>query len=137
MALNYQTGDLPYHVNFGKFLENGKCGYVLKPEHMICPADMLAPPVQSAGIRLVINVLAANHLPKPGGAQKGEIIDPFVVIHVSGPYAADNEEAKTRTVNDNGFNPIWNQVSAAHNCTQYIISLLFIRPFLSTCATPT
>jgi hypothetical protein len=110
VALNYQTGDLPYHVNFGKFLENGKCGYVLKPEHMI-NAPVNNSDVQSAGIRLIINVLAANHLPKPGGAQKGEIIDPFVIIHVSGPFPVDNAEAKTRTINDNGFNPIWNQVS--------------------------
>eukprot|EP01034_Spumella_vulgaris_P023871 gene23871-30147_t len=44
VALNYQTGDLAYHVNFG-----------------------------------------------------------------NGPYPADNAEAKTRTINDNGFNPIWNQ----------------------------
>lgn len=109
VALNYQTGDLPYHVNFGKFLENGKCGYVLKPEHMICDANAGLAPAQSPGVRLIINILAANHLPKPGGAQKGEIIDPFVVIYMSGPFAADNAEAKTRTINDNGFNPVWNQ----------------------------
>jgi hypothetical protein len=35
VALNYQTGDLPYHINFGKFLENGSTGYVLKPA--TCP----------------------------------------------------------------------------------------------------
>ncbi len=109
VALNYQTGDLPYHVNFGKFLENGKCGYVLKPEYMICNPDGGSVAAPSPGIRLIINVLAANHLPKPGGAQKGEIIDPFVMIYMNGPYGPDNAEAKTRTINDNGFNPIWNQ----------------------------
>lgn len=105
VALNYQTGDLPYHVNFGKFLENGKTGYVLKPPYLLngTAADKMPP------VRLTINVISASHLPKPGGAQKGEIIDPFVTIYISGPN--ENQEVKTRTIQDNGFNPVWNQVS--------------------------
>ena len=106
VALNYQTGDLPYHINFGKFLENGSTGYVLKPDYMIHPTV----PEPTKGIRLILNVISASHLPKPGGAQKGEIIDPFVVVHLTGPSIADSFEVRTRTVNDNGFNPVWNQV---------------------------
>lgn len=64
------------------------------------------------GIRLVINVISASHLPKPGGAQKGEIIDPFVTLHLTGPYPSDCVEARTKAVLDNGFNPVWNQVSS-------------------------
>lgn len=106
VALNYQTGDLAYHVNFGKFLENGKTGYVLKPSYMLnAPLDHLPP------VRLTVNIISASHLPKPGGAQKGEIIDPFVVVYINGPKTEDNQEAKTRTIIDNGFNPVWNQVS--------------------------
>ena len=108
MALNYQTGDLPYHINFGKFLENGSTGYVLKPDYMIYAA---VPEPSDCGIRLIVNVISASHLPKPGGAQKGEIIDPFVVVHLNGASAADTFEARTRTITDNGFNPVWNQVS--------------------------
>lgn len=106
VALNYQTGDLPFHINFGKFLENGRTGYVLKPEYMINSSitERLTP------IRLIINVISASQLPKPGGAQKGEIIDPYVVCFVNGPNATDNFEVKTKTVVDNGFNPVWNQV---------------------------
>lgn len=63
-----------------------------------------------APIRLIINVISASQLPKPGGAQKGEIIDPYVVIFVNGPNATDNFEVRTKTVLDNGFNPVWNQV---------------------------
>lgn len=62
-------------------------------------------------IRLTINILSAACLPKPGGAQRGEVIDPFVNIFLHGPN--DNEDvpkAKTKTVLDNGFNPVWNQV---------------------------
>ena len=31
VALNYQTDDDMMALNFGKFLDNGACGYVLKP----------------------------------------------------------------------------------------------------------
>ncbi|KAJ1426888.1 PLC-like phosphodiesterase [Ochromonadaceae sp. CCMP2298] len=106
VALNYQTGDLPYHINFGKFLENGSTGYVLKPEYMI---SNVPEPTGASGVRLVINVISASHLPKPGGAQKGEIIDPFVVVHLSGASAIESFEARTKTIQDNGFNPVWNQ----------------------------
>ena len=34
MALNYQTPGLMMNLNDGKFLENGGCGYVLKPSVM-------------------------------------------------------------------------------------------------------
>lgn len=109
VALNYQTGDLPYHINFGKFLENGRCGYVLKPEYMIGndPAKILAKP-----IRLVLNIISGSHLPKPGGAQKGEIVDPFVIVMIHGPTPSDTYEVKTPTVQNNGFNPVWNTVSS-------------------------
>ena len=114
VALNYQTGDLPYHINFGRFLENGSTGYVIKPDYMI--NDAVQEP--SEGVKLIINVISASHLPKPGGAQKGEIIDPFVVVYLNGPYPADNLESRTRTINDNGFNPTWNQVLLHFLCLQ-------------------
>ncbi len=117
VALNYQTGDLAYHINFGKFLENGSTGYVLKPDYMIYSAV----PEPSEGIRLIVNVISASHLPKPGGAQKGEIIDPFVAVHLTGATAADTFEVRTKTVSDNGFNPVWNQVRLAYLLLFFVI----------------
>lgn len=32
VALNFQTLDLPMLLNYGRFLENNRSGYVLKPE---------------------------------------------------------------------------------------------------------
>jgi hypothetical protein len=129
VALNYQTGDLPYHVNFGKFLENGSTGYVIKPDYMLYKQV----PEPSAGIRMIINVISATHLPKPGGAQKGEIIDPFVVVHITGPTAADCFEARTKTIIDNGFNPVWNHVSPFLLSLASQLSLYFTLPrFAST-----
>lgn len=34
VALNFQTGDKPMQLNQAKFRDNGKCGYLLKPEFM-------------------------------------------------------------------------------------------------------
>ena len=34
VALNYQTGDEPMQLNQAKFLDNNKCGYLLRPEFM-------------------------------------------------------------------------------------------------------
>ena len=34
VALNYQTPGVMMNLNTGKFLENGGCGYVLKPAVM-------------------------------------------------------------------------------------------------------
>ena len=119
VALNYQTGDLAYHINFGKFLENGSTGYVLKPDYMIY--NGVSEPTE--GYRLVINVISACHLPKPGGAQKGEIIDPFVVVYLHGPSPADTFEARTRTIHDNGFNPVWNQVGGLFCYSFFCFSL--------------
>lgn len=110
VALNYQTGDLPYHINFGKFLENGRCGYVLKPEYMIHEDVMKATAMIQKTIRLVITIISASRIPKPRGAQNGEIIDPYIMIYLNSPYGTQlQQEVRTRTVNDNGFNPVWNQ----------------------------
>ena len=33
-ALNFQTGDKPMQLKNAKFMQNGGCGYVLRPEFM-------------------------------------------------------------------------------------------------------
>lgn len=91
-------------MNRGRFLENGNCGYVLKPGYMLTSTDIPNP-----GVKILITILSASQLPKPGGAQKGEVIDPFVVVSVHG-VPEDVAEQKTKTVDDNGFNPVWNEV---------------------------
>ena len=37
VALNYQTGDRAMWLNSGRFTQNGRCGYVLKPEALRIP----------------------------------------------------------------------------------------------------
>jgi len=104
VALNYQTHDLAYHINFGKFLDNGSCGYVLKPDYMTVSEASPAP-----GTIVYLHLLSGSQLPKPALAESGELIDPFVLLHVHG-HTDDEATYKSSVVLDNGFNPVWNQV---------------------------
>jgi len=111
VALNYQTHDEAMHVNKGKFRENGGVGYVLKPESMINPMGLVSPK-----IHLSINVISGQQLPKPQGQEKGEIIDPYVIVSIWGE-PGDTNSQKTHVVSNNGFNPVWNKVSTWVFCS--------------------
>ena len=104
-ALNYQTHDIYHHVNNGKFRQNGNVGYVLKPENMLTAKieHFIVP------IRLTIHIISAQQLPKPGGKMHGEIIDPFVQLHLHGAHEAVKMQ-KTKVIDNNGFNPVFNEV---------------------------
>lgn len=104
VALNYQTPGIPMQVNDGKFLENGQCGYVLKPAYMIRDS---AKPMD--GVLLDIHILSGQQIPKPNGAKIGEVIDPYVLVSVHG-LACDEVVHRTHTVTNNGFNPVWDEV---------------------------
>lgn len=109
VALNYQTNDLHKHLNMGKYRQNGKCGYVLKPAYMWSVQPGLSPPRPTRPIRFTLHVISGQHLPKPGGRKTGEIIDPFVHIHVHG-LEEDTHDEKTKIVYNNGFNPVWDEI---------------------------
>nr|CAG8476138.1 4435_t:CDS:10 [Entrophospora candida] len=106
VALNWQTFDLGMQINQAMFAVNGRCGYVLKSDRLRNP-DL------------------SQQLPKPKEATKGEIIDPFVEVTLLVP----NSEAvikKTKTISDNGFNPIWKEkLSFTIECEE--IGLVFLR----------
>lgn len=104
VALNYQTEDTPMQLVTGKFLDNGGCGYVLKPDYMF-PGQST---VRSPSKLLRIKVISAYQLPKPKNNVKGEVIDPIVKVEVHG-MDDDKEEMKTRVIRNNGFNPRWDE----------------------------
>uniref|UniRef100_A0A1I7XUP5 Phosphoinositide phospholipase C n=1 Tax=Heterorhabditis bacteriophora TaxID=37862 RepID=A0A1I7XUP5_HETBA len=109
VALNYQTGDKAMQLNQGKFMGNGRCGYVLKPEYML---DENFDPLQgsrvttSCPIRLSVQIIAGRHLSRKD-KNKG-ICSPFVEVELVG-LPCDERIYKTRTIASNGLNPIWNQ----------------------------
>ena len=56
VSLNFQTPDLPFQLNQGKFEYNGNCGYLLKPDFMRRPERAFDPFAESA----IDGILAAT-----------------------------------------------------------------------------
>ena len=103
VAFNYQTLDRTLQLNHGKFADNGGIGYVLKPEWMRKPGGARAP-----AKKMTITVISGQQLPKPHQSSKGEMIDPYVEVDILGEDE-DTVKKKTKVINDNGFNPQWNE----------------------------
>ncbi|XP_039223740.1 1-phosphatidylinositol 4,5-bisphosphate phosphodiesterase eta-2 isoform X4 [Crotalus tigris] len=114
VALNYQSEGRMLQLNRAKFGANGNCGYVLKPR---CMCQGIFNPNSEdplAGLmkkQLVLRVISGQQLPKPRDSMlgdRGEIIDPFVEVEVIG-LPMDCCKEQTRVVDDNGFNPMWEE----------------------------
>ncbi|XP_033618976.1 1-phosphatidylinositol 4,5-bisphosphate phosphodiesterase delta-3 isoform X1 [Fukomys damarensis] len=109
VALNFQTPGYEMDLNTGRFLVNGRCGYVLKPPCLRqldtafdpgCPG----PP----NTTLTIQVLTAQQLPKLNAEKPSSIVDPLVRVEIHG-VPADCAQKETSHVLNNGFNPSWGQ----------------------------
>ena len=118
VAMSHQTKDSNLRVNYGRFQENNRAGYVLKPRYM-WDSSALRTPMK----KIRVNILGAHHLPKPGQSTSSEIIDPFVVCSLNG-VVSDSLKYKTSTVLDNGFNPVWNEVLFHFSCLKQLYQLL-------------
>jgi len=110
VALNYQTGDKPMQINQAKFLDNNKCGYLLRPEFMFSegylPHDGGAPAVSGVSpLDLTVRIMGARHLMR---SSRMSLVSPFVEVEVIGAEY-DCVKHKTKVVADNGFNPIWDE----------------------------
>ena len=145
VALNYQTKDTAMHHNMGMFRNNGKCGYVLKPNYLL-PSGMNDMNAKSSAILLTVTVISASslpnldttsaiQLPNPGTMllKQREIIDPFVQLTVTG-VSIDHEQHKTRVIDNNGFNPIWNETKT-FKITNPDVAILTIEVFDSDLTT--
>ncbi|XP_036440557.1 1-phosphatidylinositol 4,5-bisphosphate phosphodiesterase eta-1 isoform X2 [Colossoma macropomum] len=114
VALNYQTEGRMMQLNRAKFMVNGGIGYVLKPPPM-CKGSFNPysddPLPAYPKKQLVLKVISGQQLPKPPDSMlgdRGEIIDPFVEVEIIG-LPVDCCKEQTRVVDDNGFNPVWEE----------------------------
>lgn len=114
VALNFQTTGTMMDLNDGKFLQNGGCGYVLKPGIM---REQLAyfnanAKDATAGIApkiLRLRIISGQYLPKPSKTlAKGNVIDPYVQVDVFG-IPADCAERNTKTVPQTD-NPVFDEI---------------------------
>jgi len=110
VALNYQTGTEPMWLNDGKFQDNGKCGFILKPKVFREDKITFDPEAKANVVKtLKFIIISGWHFPKHQGKEhktKGEVIDPYVKIKVHG-VSNDCKSAKTKVIKNNGLNPIW------------------------------
>jgi len=100
VALNYQTMDLPMILNQAKFLDNGKCGYLLKPNSLRNTSSGHTP----NSVMLEFEIISAYRLPKHG---KETIIDPYFKIELFSNTSQYKHQ--TKPINNNGLNPQWRE----------------------------
>uniref|UniRef100_A0A2K6ERX4 Phosphoinositide phospholipase C n=1 Tax=Propithecus coquereli TaxID=379532 RepID=A0A2K6ERX4_PROCO len=114
VALNYQSEGRMLQLNRAKFSANGNCGYVLKPQCMcqgVFNPNSEDPLPGQLKKQLALRIISGQQLPKPRDSMlgdRGEIIDPFVEVEVIG-LPVDCSKEQTRVVDDNGFNPMWEE----------------------------
>ncbi|XP_057634033.1 1-phosphatidylinositol 4,5-bisphosphate phosphodiesterase epsilon-1 [Chionomys nivalis] len=111
VALNYQTDDLPLHLNAAMFEANGGCGYVLKPPVLwdkSCPMyqkfsplerdlDSMDPAIYSLTIISGQNVCPSNSAGSP-----------CIEVDVLG-MPLDSCHFRTKPIHRNTLNPMWNE----------------------------
>lgn len=114
-ALNYQTPDRAMQINQAKFRMNKCSGYVLRPEFMFSEEGNGDPaikfdPYDTRTLNcpkefLSLTIVSGRHL---GRCSSKGYASPYVEIEIIG-IEADQTKRKTRTIHDNGLNPVWNE----------------------------
>jgi phosphatidylinositol phospholipase C epsilon len=110
VALNYQTEDAALHINTAMFEQNGRCGYVRKPSvmwdrgHMMYrrfnPWDKEFDGLHS--VHLVLTVVSGQYV-----SQTNFGASVYVEVELLG-IPVDCAKQKTKTIQRNAINPIWN-----------------------------
>uniref|UniRef100_A0A8K9XX04 Phosphoinositide phospholipase C n=1 Tax=Oncorhynchus mykiss TaxID=8022 RepID=A0A8K9XX04_ONCMY len=111
VALNFQTPGEQMDLNQGRFLPNGRCGYILKPSFLCSPTSNFNPEITGGGpghipTQLTIRIISAQQLPKINTDKPNSIVDPQVLVEIHG-VAIDKSRDKTHRIDNNGFNPRW------------------------------
>lgn len=114
VSMNFQTAGLMMDLTTAWFRQNGNCGYVLRPAIMRQEVSYFSADTRDTvpGVSpqlLHVKVISGQNLPKPkGSAAKGDVVDPYVYVEIHG-IPADCSERRTRTVIQNGDNPIFDE----------------------------
>ncbi|XP_062862701.1 1-phosphatidylinositol 4,5-bisphosphate phosphodiesterase delta-4 [Trichomycterus rosablanca] len=112
VALNFQTAGMEMDLNDGLFSQNNRCGYVLKPE-ILCKTELRFDPERPIShsdycpLDLTIQVISGQQLPKVS-KKECSIVDPLVRVEIYG-VPQDQTQKETKYIENNGFNPHWNE----------------------------
>uniref|UniRef100_A0A4W3J329 Phosphoinositide phospholipase C n=1 Tax=Callorhinchus milii TaxID=7868 RepID=A0A4W3J329_CALMI len=105
VALNYQSPGLCMDLNNGRFLTNGRCGYVLKPEFMNNDTKFnpFNPQHKRDPVTLIIQIIRGEHIPISKTCSK-ITVDPYVQVQI---YGLPKDNAKQQSKSNN---PKWNDI---------------------------
>ncbi|CAF3982535.1 unnamed protein product [Rotaria sp. Silwood1] len=117
VALNILTEDDNMALYHGKFSDNGNCGYVLKPNYLIStnqtPINPWNPQANYEDpLILTIKIISGQFLPR-SKSKLTDVPDPYVKISTHG-LSCDEKIHKTKYIDNNGFDPIWNETFVFH-----------------------
>ncbi|KAM9440235.1 1-phosphatidylinositol 4,5-bisphosphate phosphodiesterase delta-1b [Clarias gariepinus] len=112
VALNVQTPSAEMDLNQGLFSQNGQSGYILKPAYLRDKESEFDPITLTRGpwlkhVTLHVMVISAQQLPKVN-EKLNSIVDPLVRVEIYG-VPADTAKKETHHIENNGFNPMWNE----------------------------
>ncbi|CAF4511274.1 unnamed protein product [Rotaria sp. Silwood1] len=111
-ALNYQNEDEIMPLCHGKFLDNGGCGYILKPNYLINAHQTHYNPLNSQlnldfPQILTLTIISAQFLSRSNLISR-DIPDPYVCVSIHG-LPCDRQSRKTKVIENNGLDPIWKE----------------------------
>ncbi|XP_071517355.1 1-phosphatidylinositol 4,5-bisphosphate phosphodiesterase epsilon-1-like isoform X2 [Panulirus ornatus] len=133
-ALNYQTDDTYLHLNYAMFEQNGRCGYVPKPKVMWDDTHMMYRRFNPFDkefdglhvLNLKVSVISGQYV-----CQNNFQGSPQVEVEILG-IPVDCNKFKTKTIQRNSFNPIWND---SFNIRVMFKDLAFLRLTVTDTAT--
>ncbi|XP_018597248.2 1-phosphatidylinositol 4,5-bisphosphate phosphodiesterase delta-1-like isoform X2 [Scleropages formosus] len=130
VALNFQTPSDEMDLNQGWFLPNGMSGYLMKPEFLRDRASEFNPVNLTKGKwlqhkTLHVMVISAQQLPKINKKKESSIVDPLVRVEIHG-VPADAASRETDYIEDNGFNPMWNENFQFDVCVPELALVRFV-----------
>ncbi|MBN3312575.1 PLCD1 phosphodiesterase, partial [Atractosteus spatula] len=130
VALNFQTSCKEMDLNQGRFMQNGFCGYVLKPEFLrdrssqFNPHNLKLNHQQKPKI-LHVMIISAQQLPKVNNNKDNSIVDPLVKVQIEG-VPDDQQKQQTEYIQNNGLNPMWNESFSFKVCVPELALLRFV-----------
>ncbi|XP_035406726.1 1-phosphatidylinositol 4,5-bisphosphate phosphodiesterase zeta-1 [Cygnus atratus] len=110
VALNFQTPGVQMELQNGKFLDNGGCGYILKPEFLRNRSSTFNPynvGRYSKPMSLSIRLISGHQLP-PSNLSKTNKADPLVQIEIYG-VPDDQVKRKSSVIKSNALSPRWDE----------------------------
>ncbi|XP_053307254.1 1-phosphatidylinositol 4,5-bisphosphate phosphodiesterase epsilon-1 isoform X2 [Spea bombifrons] len=111
VALNYQTDDLPMHLNAAMFESNGGCGYVLKPPVLwdkSCPMHQLFSPLDRDLESMEPAIYSLTIVSGQNVCPSNSTGSPCIEIDVLG-MPVDSCHFRTKPIHRNTLNPMWNE----------------------------